>query len=60
MPAASPLRRAEDAIAFAPGLAAEQATRQLAADGPTSFAPPGRAHSSTSPSRLSASRCFCC
>ena len=34
MPAASPLRRAEDAITFADGLTTDQAARQLAADGP--------------------------
>jgi P-type Ca2+ transporter type 2C len=34
MPAASPLRRAEDAITFPHGLTADQAARQLAADGP--------------------------
>jgi len=34
MPAASPLRRAEDGITLAHGLTADQAARQLAADGP--------------------------
>lgn len=34
MPSASPLRRTEDVITFAHGLTADQAARQLAADGP--------------------------